>query len=175
MFINTNNSYYGSSYINKSSSGAKNIVFPTIQLESLPKAEDGKKPLFAVFSEGGSMAVYKTNNHNENEARYIVKGISNGTEYEEEVSINDIKTNEASIIEVAALQVHLVETKKISKVDLGAFTRCEDGQFIKRSFFDKVDYLSLFQDMFDNNLNQGNYRVTQYLDKILYELGKYRG
>lgn len=123
-----------------------------------------------MLTEAGSMGVYKPADFDANNPSYIVRGMHNGREFAETVYINDVKANNASAVEVAALQVHLFETGKISAIEPGAFTRGDNGQFTNRSFFEKADYLSLYKSMYESSLHQSNSRITSYLDKILFEM-----
>jgi hypothetical protein len=131
----------------------------------------GNKPLYSLGDHvpGISMDIYRADDFNEHSPTYVVKGNSNGKDYEVKLNTNCVNPYIANEIEITALLTHFREKGMIDEVlsAKNAFGDDADDGDDDYSLFAKMNYARLFSDWYSNSLE----KREQSLDQVR-NLGK---
>lgn len=118
---------------------------------------------------GETANVYKAYNYSEDNPVYVVKGKDkNGNDYEQEINVNEVDTDNCSYVEILAWSVH---TKYVTPENYIKICRMihNAGEV---SFMDKIDYKEIVKKLMEEMKSVGE--LTDYLEykRLLEELEK---
>lgn len=100
---------------------------------------------------GNSFSIYKGEGYSSNEPWMYVNGIDEkGNEYEEKINAKEVNPNDASFVEIMALNSYLVDEGTLKTESLGFFPRENADDLTKQ------DYMSILQEWRNMQQSMGN-------------------
>lgn len=121
---------------------------------------------------GESASIYYDESYTEDNPVMLVKGEkSDGTAYEQRVNIKDVKTGQASYVEMIALTTYLAKQGKLGDADLGINTN--ECQY--NDMFTKQDFMGPLKQMMQWQLENKNMDGYAYFSEKIRALEKHQG
>ena len=165
--INPNMVGYNSNKKALSKSLSTNVPFNSILAGSL----NGKRVLLSQVDlrNGISSTVFKADDFSSDNPVVFVKGHNNGKPFSAEININDINLENASLVELIALEGYLIANGKPRQIMTAMFMANKELNNIC-VFNEKFNFIALLQDITEKQHSYGNWATYYWIKSVLDSL-----